>query len=236
MFSMLENARTREPSLCTRACQAAHRAVIAAIPITSSDSRCWSPTPTMSKMMRTRTRTATLEAAVESKAVTVEGERLYRSGIQMWNGNRPSLLPNPRNTMTMTIADERAPSDADRPCISLRRTSPEDMDRKARAAIIKAAPKWVIARYFQPAAVSWSSREPQAPRKEVKDMASQATSRRSMWSATMANRTDSMKKLKSEAPWEVIPSRENMEYMATQANVSEVMRSTSAPSASRRMA
>jgi len=45
--------------------------------------------------------------------------------------------------------------------------------------MIRAAPKWVIARYFQPAAVSWSSREPQAPRKEVNDIASQATRSRS---------------------------------------------------------
>jgi len=40
----------------------------------------------------------------------------------MWKGNRPSLLPNPRKTMTITTAEEAAPSDEERPCISLSRT------------------------------------------------------------------------------------------------------------------
>jgi len=67
-------------------------------------------------------------------------------------------------------------------------------------------------------------------------MASQAIMRSSTWSATMARRMDRTKQLNSRALRAVTPSLENRAYMATQAKVSAVIRSTRAPNGSRRMA
>ncbi|OQA29798.1 MAG: hypothetical protein BWY56_02627 [Acidobacteria bacterium ADurb.Bin340] len=76
MFSMLEKARTLAPSLWTSACQEAHRAVRAASPITVRERAYCPSTPTQEKVTRTNTSTATLEAAVASRAVTVDEDRL----------------------------------------------------------------------------------------------------------------------------------------------------------------
>ena len=236
MFSMLENASTRAPSFCIRACQAPQRAVRPAMPITIRASRCCSPTPTSPNTVRTRTSTATLETAVDSRAVTEEWALPYRSGIHTWKGSSPSLLPKPRKTIDISRAEVVGPSTAESPSMALSRTCPELIDRKEKAAMMRAAPKCVMAKYLHPAEVSGSSLSPQAPRKEVREIVSQASNNSSTWSATKASSTDSMKRLNREAARTVAPSLEKREYREMQAKVRAVINSTIAPSGSRRMA